>query len=109
MNNDLKENDDGSNLIVEDARSVESPKTKLRFDLVPGESKRITNGNVTSFILTRVFPDHKVKYDVICAPEAKGSAVITLLKIHNNELPDGCKVTRTGHWSKRTGMNWDAL
>ena len=109
IKNDLSPNEQGSMLVIEEARSAESPQTKTRFEVAPTEAKKITGGNATYFILTRVFPAHKLKYEVTCEPTATGSARLTLLKIHNGELPTGCKVTRTGHWSKRTGMSWDRL
>lgn len=109
IKNDLSPNEPGSMLVIEEARSAESPGTKTRFEVAPTEAKKITGGNATYFILTRVFPAHKLKYEVTCDPAASGSARLTLLKIHNGELPAGCKVTRTGHWSKRTGMSWGSL
>ena len=94
-------------LEVEDAVSKEAPKNAIRFKILPGEEKRLTGGNVTYFVLTRIFPKHKLKYEIRCDKDATGSDVLTILKIHDELLPTGCNVVRRGHWSKRSGMNWD--
>lgn len=107
VRNDLAENDDGKILEIENALSKEAPKNAIRFKILPGEEKRLTGGNVTYFILSRVFDRHKLKYEIRCDKEKTGSDVITLLKVHQGNLPDGCKIERRGHWSKRSGMNWE--
>ncbi len=107
VRNDLAEDDDGKILEIENALSKEAPKNAIRFKILPGEEKRLTGGNVTYFILSRVFARHKLKYEIRCDREKAGSDVLTLLKVHQENLPDGCKIERRGHWSKRSGMNWD--
>ncbi len=107
--NDLKESESGATLFIENARSVETPASKMHFKIGPGDTKPITRGNVTSFVLVRAYPDHKLKYDVSCPAEAKGSFTITILEVHNNKLPAGCRLERAGHWSKHTGLTWDRL
>lgn len=107
--NDLRENYSGSMLMVENAISVENPSNKINFKVRPGEKKPVTRGNVTSFVLVRVFPDHKLKYEILCPADGTGSYQITILQVHNNQLPANCKVSRTGHWSKRGGMRWEGL
>lgn len=107
IRNDLRDGDEGSVLFVDKARSKEAPSAKIRFKIFPGEIKHITNGNVTSFVLVRIFPRHKLKYDIACDPDAEGSATLTMLQIHNEELPKGCRMIRVGHWSRRTGTNWE--
>lgn len=107
--NDLKESEEGYQLEIENARSYELPDTKIRFNITPGIKKRITNGNVSDFTLVRVFPTHKVKYQISCSKEASGRAVLTLIQVHDTKLPNGCKLERYGHWSKQTGMIWGTL
>src|SRR5262245_35134121 len=67
--NDLRDGEEGSELEIENAISRETPKTKINFKMMPKEKKDITEGNVTSFVLARVFPDHKLKYHVNCDPD----------------------------------------
>ncbi|HQH25856.1 MAG TPA: hypothetical protein PLP17_00555 [Oligoflexia bacterium] len=107
--NNMKEKEPGSIFMIENARSAEAPDNKIQFRVLPGETKNITGGNVIAFVLVRVFHDHKLKYDVSCPADAQGAHKITLIDVHDNKLPGGCKVERTGHWSKMTGMNWGHL
>lgn len=107
IKNDLSKYDDGTILEIENAISVEAAGNKISFRMNRGETKAITSGNVRSFILTRVFPLHKLKYDIICPKDAKGEFLITLVQVHEGELPGGCKVARAGHWSKLSGTNWE--
>jgi hypothetical protein len=109
LRNNFKEKEPGSILMIENARSVEAPDNKIQFKIMPGDTKNITGGNVIAFTLTRVFADHKLKYEVSCPADAKGVHKITLIDVHDDKLPGGCKVVRTGHWSKMTGMNWGRL
>jgi hypothetical protein len=109
LRNTFKEKEPGSILMIENARSTEAPDNKIQFKIMPGDTKSITAGNVIAFTLTRVFADHKLKYEVSCPAEAKGVYKITLIDVHDEKLPGGCKVVRTGHWSKMTGMNWGRL
>jgi hypothetical protein len=105
--NDLDSREEGNVLEIENALSKEAPKNSIQFGVLPGEQKKITGGNATYFILSRKFPLHKLKYEVKCDPTAEGKAVITILEVHDENLPAGCKVVRRGHWSKRSGTNWD--
>ncbi|MCB0325366.1 MAG: hypothetical protein KDD69_17405 [Bdellovibrionales bacterium] len=107
IKNNLPESEDGSVLEIEEASSKEAPDNKVRFQILPGETKELTGGNVTNFVLVRIFKRHKLKYDVRCPASAEGQAVISLLEVHDERLPSGCKVVRRGHWSKRSGTNWD--
>ena len=106
LENDLPEYDEGAIICIENARSVEAPKSRIDLKFHPGESKRITLGNVSTFVVVREYPRHKLKYDISCPKDQVGQATITILDIHRQKLPFGCKVHRTGHWSRRTGMNW---
>ncbi len=109
IKNDLNPREQGSELQIDDAVSIEAPKTKVRFEVLPGEMKRITGGNVVSFVIIRKYPRHKLKYEISC-PATEGAAVkITPLDIHNHRLPGDCRVVRQGHWSKRSGMSWEAI
>ena len=104
--NDLKEYEQNRTLKIENAISVEAPKRKINFKLNPGEEKAITKGNVRSFVLSRNFTRHKIKYDVLCPKNAKGKHLVNLVQIHDNKIPGGCKLTRTGHRAKIGGMSW---
>lgn len=104
--NDLNEKEEGSVLQIEDARSVEAPDHVIHFTIHPGEKKSVTGGHVKSFILIQAYPRHKLKYEVVCPKKSPGRHTITLLDVYNSDLPGDCQVVRTGHWSKRSGMNW---
>ncbi len=107
--NDINKYEENRVLKIENALSVESPKRKINFMLNPGDTKELTKGNVRSFTLTRVFSRHKIKYDVLCPKEAKGEFKINLNKIHDNDLPAGCRLVRTGHKAKKGGMQWEVV
>ncbi len=107
VRNTLSESDDGKVLEIENAYSKEAPKNAIRFKILPGEEKKLTGGNVTYFTLARVFKKHKLKYEIRCDSNKTGQDVLTLLDVHNGEMPDGCTIERRGHWSKRSGMNWE--
>ena len=106
--NNINEHEDGSVVEIEEAESVEAPKNKVQFKVLPGDKKEITSGNVTTFIMAIDYEKHKVKYQVSCPKTATGTFTVTPVDVHNEELPGGCKVLRRGHWSKRTGMSWKA-
>lgn len=107
--NDLNIRDEGSVLQVDKAYSRESGKSPVKFEIRPGEHKRVTQGNVVSFIMTRIFPRHKLMYEIHCPKARDGQEVVTLLEIHENKLPGGCKVVRTGHRGKHSGMVWEEV
>lgn len=107
--NDLKEYEQNRVLNIENAISVETPKRKESFKLNPGEKKALTKGNIRSFVLTRAFPRHKIKYDILCPKNSKGKHNVNLIQIHNNKIPGKCKLARTGHRSKVGGMNWKII
>jgi hypothetical protein len=107
VRNNFVEGDEGSLLVVEDATSFEAPDNRIKTEINPGETKAVTSGNVKQFFLNRVFARHRLKYEIVCTAEAKGKKILTLLEIHDEKLPTGCKVTRRGHWSKRSGLTWE--
>ena len=107
LKNDISKYEESKILEIENAISVEAPDTKITFKINRGEKKSIVKGNVRSFVISRLYPLHKLKYDVICPKGSKGEEEITLIQIHENQLPGGCKVVRMGHWSKLSGTNWE--
>jgi len=107
--NDISKYEENRMLKIENALSIESPKRKIHFVVNPGDEKEITKGNVRSFTLTRVFPRHKIKYDVLCPKKTKGQHKINLHKIHDDQLPGGCQLVRTGHKAKKGGMQWEVV
>lgn len=107
IRNNFAEDDEGSLLVVEDAISFEAPDNRIKTEILPGETKAVTSGNVKQFFLNRVFARHRLKYEVVCTTESKGKKTLTLLDIHDEKLPTGCKVSRRGHWSKRSGLTWE--
>jgi hypothetical protein len=107
LKNDLSKYEDSKVLEIENAISVEAPDNKITFKINRGEKKSIVKGNVRSFVICRIYPLHKLKYDVMCPRDTKGIHEINLIQIHDNQLPGGCKVVRTGHWSKQSGTNWE--
>lgn len=108
VKNELRSDEAGSVLFIEDARSVESPKSRFQAHIQPGKTVKVTRGNLLNMMLVRPFSRHKLKYEVTCQEKANGHATVSLLDIHNNRLPEGCTVSRVGHWSRRTGLNWNA-
>jgi hypothetical protein len=109
IKNDLNPREQGSELEIDNAVSLEAPKTKVRFEVLPGEMKRITGGNVLSFVVIRKYPRHKLKYEISCPATEGEPTKVTPLDIHNQSLPGDCRVVRQGHWSKRSGMSWENL
>ncbi len=106
IKNELRADEAGSVLYIEDARSIESPKSRFTASIQPGKTVKITRGNLGSVMLVRPFSRHKLKYEITCTGREELHATVTLLEIHNNTLPEGCTLSRVGHWSKRTGLNW---
>ena len=106
VHNELRPDEPNPMLVVEEARSVESPRTRFRVTIYPGKTVKITKGNLKIMRIVRPFNRHKLKYEIVCPNETEGEGVVTLLQIHENELPGGCYVDRTGHWSRRTGLKW---
>ena len=107
--NDIKKYEQNRILKIENAISVEAPKTKINFKINPGEEKAITKGNVRSFVISRAFSRHKIKYDILCPKDIKGKHQVNLVQIHNNKIPGGCKLARTGHRAKIGGMSWEIV
>lgn len=107
IHNELREDESGSLLVIEEAKSFESPKSNYRINVYPGKTVRVTKGNVSHFVLVRPFERHKLKYEISCPQNEEGvQATVTMLDIHRGNLPAGCTVDRHGHWSRRTGIKW---
>ncbi len=108
IENDLEKQTEGTKLEVDHIKIRNLPKLKFQLTLYPGDSKVIAAGSVTRFTLSRVFPTHKIKYDVSCI-KSERSIELTLEKIHNNNMEDVCTLKKFGHWSKRSGLKWTNL
>lgn len=106
--NNLEKQEEGTKLEVDNIHAYGIPKSKFKLTLYPGELKPLAAGSVTHFTVSRIFPTHKLKYDVECIPN-EVKVEITLSKIHENKMGEECKLMRFGHWSKRSGLKWNEL
>jgi hypothetical protein len=105
INNDLEKQSEGRVLEIDHIVSKDAPKSKFRLTLYPEEIKPLAAGSITHFNVSRVFPTHKVKYEIEClAKEEK--VEITLAQIHADSMGPLCKLKKFGHWSKRSGLKW---
>lgn len=103
--NDLDKEPEGKMIEVEEVETIETRRIRYRLKIYPGQDKQIARGSVIRFSLSRVFPAHKLKYEVKC-PKGDDPVTINIQEIHDNKMPGGCTLERIGHWSRRTGVNW---
>lgn len=108
ISNDLDKESEGKKLEVENIIVGNLPKSKFRLTIYPGETKLLASGSVTHFTLNRVFPTHKIKYDVMCQ-DVPGTIELTLSQIHDNKMSSVCMLKKFGHWSKRSGLKWNDI
>ena len=91
---------EGTILEIDNILAIDVPKSKFRLTLYPGELKPLAAGSVLHFTVSRVFPTHKIKYDVECI-EKNIKLDITLSQIHANQMGPACTLKKFGHWSKK--------
>lgn len=103
--NDLETEPEGEVLEVDSVETVLSKKSRYKLKIYPGETMQVGRGSVLSFSLSRIYPGHKMKYEVVC-PDKGEEVIMSIHDIHNNQIKGPCKLNRIGHWSKRTGVNW---
>ena len=105
IQNDLEKQSEGRVLEVDHIVSKDAPKSKFRLTLYPEELKPLAAGSITHFIVSRVFPTHKVKYEIECSAVDE-KIEISFTQIHGNKMGPYCKLKKFGHWSKRSGLKW---
>jgi hypothetical protein len=103
--NDLETEPEGNVLEVDSVETTQSKKSRYRLKIYPGETMQISRGSVLSFSISRLYPSHKVKYEVVC-PDKGEDVTMSILEIHNNSIKGPCQLNKIGHWSRRTGLNW---
>jgi hypothetical protein len=106
--NDLETEPEGTVLEVESVETTQSKKSRYRLKIYPGETMQISRGSVLSFSISRLYPSHKVKYQVVC-PDKGENTTMSILEIHNNSIKGPCQLNKIGHWSRRTGLNWTQI
>lgn len=105
IHNDLDKQIEGKMLEVDHIVIDDIPKSKFRLTIYPEELKQLAAGPIKSFIVSRIFPTHKLKYDVSCK-KSNEKLILTLSQIHENKMGELCTLKKFGHWSKRTGLKW---
>lgn len=106
--NDLETESEGKVLEIDTVETTLTKKSRFKLKIYPGETVQVGRGSVLSFTLSRVYPSHKVKYEVSC-PDSPKEVRMTILEIHNNNIKGPCHLSRSGHWSKRTGTHWNEV
>ncbi len=108
ITNTLTQEEEGSVLEIDSVKGL-GVKPGHKLSIMPGEKKKVTPRNINAFVVSRVYGDYKVKYQVNCPTDRRVSDSIhlTLDQIINNKLPLGCEMTRTGKWYSSAGTFWD--
>ncbi len=111
IHNDLDKEKEGRVLEVENLVTTESPKSKFRLKIYPGDIKELVAGDVLKFSVNRIFTTHKIKYEVVCnkaSNDAQGEIqkILTFTQIHDDKIGSECRLVGYGHWSRRTGTTW---
>ncbi|HMO18260.1 MAG TPA: hypothetical protein PKA63_13330 [Oligoflexia bacterium] len=103
--NDLEKELEGRVVEIDEVETTELKKIRYRLRIYPNQEKEIARGSVLRFSLSRVFPTHRLRYEVKC-PDQGDVVRINILEIHENRISGGCTLSRHGHSSKRTGTKW---
>jgi hypothetical protein len=106
--NDLETEPEGRVLEVDSVETSTHKKRRFKLKIYPGETMQVSRGSVISFSISRIYPAHKVKYEVVC-PDKGEEVTMSILEIHNNKIKGPCQLNRIGHWSRRTGVNWTVV
>ncbi len=106
--NTLTQEQEGSVLEIDSVKGL-GVKPGHRLSIMPGEEKKVTPRNINAFVVSRVYGDYKIKYQVNCPTDRRvsDSILLTLEQIIDNKLPLGCEMTRTGKWYSSAGTYWD--
>lgn len=108
ITNTLTQEQEGSVLEIDSIKGL-GVKPGHKLSIMPGEKKKVTPRNINAFVVSRVYGDYKIKYQVNCPTDRRVSDSIhlTLDEIVSNKLPLGCEMTRTGKWYASAGTFWD--
>lgn len=108
ITNTLTQEQEGSVLEIDSIKGL-GVKPGHKLSIMPGEKKKVTPRNINAFVVSRVYGDYKIKYQVNCPTDRRVSGPIhlTLEEIVENKLPLGCEMTRTGKWYASAGTFWD--
>jgi hypothetical protein len=106
--NDLDIEPEGRVIEVDKVETTLSKKNKYHLKIYPGDTMQVSRGSVLSFSISRLYPAHKVKYEVVCPDEGE-DVTMSILEIHNNTINGPCRLKRIGHWSRRTGVQWNEV
>ncbi len=83
------------NEIVVDQVVGSTGATSFKARLKPGEETGLPGVGITAFRVTREYADFSRIYGVSCPPK-KSRALMKLIDIHLNRLPEGCKLAKAG-------------
>lgn len=107
ISNTLKADEAGAVLEITQVKGI-GVSGNQKMLIMPGERKRVYARHVTGFVLSRVYGDHKVLYDIVCPEDVRMKDVLNigLQEIEKNAIGAGCEVSRQGKWSLENGTTW---
>lgn len=107
IQNSLKPDEDGAVLEVTMVKGV-GVSGNQKMLVMPGEKRRVYARHVTGFVLSRVYGDHKLLYEVRCPEDMRIKDVLNigLTEVEKNAIGAGCEVARQGKWSLESGATW---
>ena len=106
--NDLSPEESGAILEVSNVKG-QKIQPNLRIVLNPGETKKISVRNIYRFTVSRIYGDSRDKFIVSCPtdPRVRNKITLRLVDITHNSMPAGCRLERTGKWTRNGGTTWD--